>query len=280
MGLYKSYMGWTAVVFTFVLVFLVLRKLSVKLVIALIYLVVIAVVAYFILANFFPEYLPFGTETYAISANSNNVIGSIGRFYFSDALALGAKTKINGNTARPIIVNRAFYLLFALPKNLAKNTNVSLDFEFIVNDSKPTNIYINKELVYFKMVNYSLLSENSRDYIYSTNGIYNQANLTLLSSYNTTEELLYNKFNGLGVLSFRRLDFTSVNKSYNIIAITKQVKNYSLVVVPKEIYNKATGLLRIERNFTLSSSGLNIPLQVSDANYVYFKSVKLTPVSN
>ena len=96
-----------------------------------IYVIFLLIAVYLIMASFFPNYLPFNSTTYTISAEDSQLFDNLRSFYI-DNNVLGEKLEINGEIIRPIISVKPFNLVF-VPKTNIKSQNATLELNFYIN---------------------------------------------------------------------------------------------------------------------------------------------------
>ncbi|MFA5993194.1 MAG: hypothetical protein WC796_05805 [Candidatus Pacearchaeota archaeon] len=170
-----------------------------------VYIVVLLIIAYFIMASFFPQYLPWDTNDYKISATDVNLFNSLKSFYIENPAVLGDEITVSNIQVKPIISTKKFNLIFVPKTTVAKGTNATLQLNLILSSTNSSDIYINNKLMFVNLDNYNLLSENNRDYIYAKKDImqYVSSNLTNSAS---SEEFVYQNIPGASVWSTRTLD--------------------------------------------------------------------------
>jgi hypothetical protein len=182
-----------------------------KIILVIIYIVVILIAIYFILASFFPSYLPFSTNTYTIKASDSKIF-SLSSFYIDDPSVLGDVQKMpDGTQVRPIVSSKKFNFIFKPKKNIPQGQNATFTLNLVLNQSNPGPVYINDQLIFPDLTNYQLLKETPTDYIYVNNDIMKSINKNNFKDADTTEDYIYKNLPGSSVWSTRQLAPVSVN---------------------------------------------------------------------
>jgi hypothetical protein len=178
-----------------------------KTLIVAIYAIVLLIIVYLVMASFFPSYLPFSGKVYTISAGDNPLLNPLSSFYI-DRNVLGDKLRIDGKMVRPIISAQPFNLVF-VPKTNIGNTNATLELNFVLNGSG-SKIYLNNQLIFPSLENYTLAYENNRDYVYVRDDL---GNHSLENNVNSSEEFIYKNLPGASAWSTRKLNPVDVKLS-------------------------------------------------------------------
>src|SRR3989344_5701287 len=176
-----------------------------KTIIIIIYVVVLGIAAYFILASLFPEKLPFSTNTYTIKASDSKIFDKLSSFYIEDNSVLGDKITINDKIVRPITSAKKFNVVFLPKVNIKENTNATIELNLIFDKGKGSDIYLNNELIFPNLDNYELINENDYNYIYVRKDILPYIVRDLLIDSTNTEEFIYKNFPSTSVWSTRKL---------------------------------------------------------------------------
>jgi len=177
-----------------------------KTIIIIIYVVVLGIAAYFILASLFPEKLPFSTNTYTIKASDSKIFDKLSSFYIEDNSVLGDKITINDKIVRPITSAKKFNIVFLPKVNIKENTNATIELNLIFGEGKYSDIYLNNELIFPNLDNYELIKENDFDYIYVKKDILPYIVKDILIDSTNTEEFIYKNFPSTSVWSTRKLN--------------------------------------------------------------------------
>ena len=173
-----------------------------KILIVAIYAIVLLAIIYFVMASFFPNYLPFSDNIYTINAWDGGIFDSLKSFYI-DGNVLGDKVDLNGTIVRPIISAAPFNLVF-VPKTNIQNKNATLTLNLMLNGTG-SNIYLNNQLIFPSLENYQLIEENDKDYIYVNNNTLQYINTNNLNKSGSSEEFIYQNMPGASVWSTRVL---------------------------------------------------------------------------
>ena len=181
-----------------------------KIIIGVIYVVVILIGIYFLLATFYPDAVP-GANEYTISASDSNLFNNLESFRIDDPSVLGEKKEVNGMIVRPIISSRKFNFVFFPKENIPAGKNLNFELKLVLNESNPGNIYVNEELVFPDLTNYKLLKETDTDYIYVNNDIRSYIDENRFKDAPTTEEYIYKNLPGSTVWSTRKLGAVELN---------------------------------------------------------------------
>jgi len=177
-----------------------------KTIIIVIYVVVLGIAAYFILASLFPEKVPFSTNTYTIKASDSKIFDKLSSFYIEDSSVLGDKITINDKIVRPITSAKKFNIVFLPKVNIKENTNATIELNLIFKEGKSSDIYLNNELIFPNLDNYELIKENDFDYVYIKKDLMPYIVKDTLIDAPTTEEFIYKNFPSTSVWSTRKLN--------------------------------------------------------------------------
>ena len=181
-----------------------------KTIIIVIYVVVLGLAAYFIVASLFPEKLPFSTNTYTIKASDSKIFDKLSSFYIEDNSVLGNKITINDKIVRPIASAKKFNIVFLPKVNIKENTNATIELNFMFKEGKSSDIYLNNELIFPNLDNYELIKENDFDYVYVKKDILPYIVKDMLIDSTNTEEFIYKNFPSTSVWSTRKLNHINV----------------------------------------------------------------------
>ena len=187
------------------------RKIE-KIIIAAIYVVVILIGIYFLLATFYPDAVP-GANEYTISASDSNLFNGLESFRIDDPSVLGEKKEVNGMIVRPIISSKKFNFVFSPKENIPEGKKLNFELKLVLNESNPGPIYVNDGLVFPDLTNYKLLKETDTDYIYVNNDIrsYIDENSFVSSEGQSTEDFIYKNMPGSSVWATRKLGNVDLN---------------------------------------------------------------------
>ena len=177
-----------------------------KTIIIVIYVVVLGIAAYFILASLFPDKLPFSTNTYTIKASDSKIFDKLSSFYIEDNSVLGDKITINDKIVRPITSAKKFNIVFLPKVNIPTNTNATIELNLIFDEGKYSDIYLNNELIFPNLGNYELINENEFDYVYVKKDLLPYIVREMLIDSTNTEEFIYKNFPSTSVWSTRKLN--------------------------------------------------------------------------
>jgi len=182
-----------------------------KIILIIIYIVVILIGIYFILASFFPQYLPFSSNTYQIKASDSKIF-TLSSFYIDDPSVLGDKVQTSsGVVVRPIISSRKFNFIFKPKENIPKGRNATFTVNLVLNQSNPGPVYINDKLIFPDLSNYQLLKETSTDYIYASNETLKNINKNNFVDSDVTEDYIYKNMPGVSMWATRTLNPVAIN---------------------------------------------------------------------
>lgn len=179
--------------------------------ITMIYIGVILAIIYFIMASYFPNYLPFRQTSFAIKADDSLVFDKLSSFYIDDNSVLGEKTIINNITYRPIVATKKFNLVFK-PKENIKETKANLEINLLFDSDKSSDIYINDKLVFPDLNDYEIVEQTGTDYMYIRKDLLayvNQSEFTY-SKDDSTEHFIYDNFPGASVWSTRNFQLNDI----------------------------------------------------------------------
>jgi len=180
-----------------------------KIVILIIYLIVLNVAFYFILAGIAPERVPFRTNEYTINAGDMQLFSNLNSFYI-DKNVLGGKEVIDKHTVRKIISAEPFNFVFS-PKLPVKNdTNATLTIQFY---NVSTDVYLNDKLIIPDLSNYTLVKSFDNEDVY-LNKNYSYSNLSLKEA-DSAGEFVYKNFPGAKVYSFSDSNYEPILSDYN-----------------------------------------------------------------
>lgn len=193
-----------------------------KVIIAIIYIAVLAVALYFILATFFPEYLPFSGNVYEIKASDSRIFNTLSSFYIDDQSALGDKKIVNSMSVLPIINTKKFNFVFAPKENIPSNKKSMFYMDLVLNQAVPGDIYVDDKLVFPNLKDYALLKETPTDYIYVKKENLPYLNENSLINYGNTEDYVYDNMQGESIWATRQLgspepDIEDYNKTPSLI---------------------------------------------------------------
>jgi len=177
-----------------------------KTIIIIIYVVVLGIAAYFIVASLFPEKVPFSTNTYTIKASDSKIFDKLSSFYIEDNSVLGDKITINDKIVRPITSAKKFNIVFLPKVNIPTNTNATIELNLIFDEGKYSDIYLNNELIFPNLGNYELINENEFDYVYVKKDLLPYIVREMLIDSTNTEEFIYKNFPSTSVWSTRKLN--------------------------------------------------------------------------
>src|SRR3989344_4240803 len=177
-----------------------------KTIIIVIYVIVLGIAAYFIVASLFPEKVPFSTNTYTIKASDSKIFDKLSSFYIEDNSVLGDKITINDKIVRPITSAKKFNIVFLPKVNIPTNTNATIELNLIFDEGKYSDIYLNNELIFPNLGNYELINENEFDYVYVKKDLLPYIVREMLIDSTNTEEFIYKNFPSTSVWSTRKLN--------------------------------------------------------------------------
>ena len=109
-----------------------------------IYLIIFTIAGYFLLANLFPDAQIGISGDYEISAGDIAITNKLRSLYLDKDYVLGGKTEINNKTARLIISEEPFNIIFNPKTVVNENTSAELQLSFIKLD---TEVYLNDKLI-------------------------------------------------------------------------------------------------------------------------------------
>jgi len=161
------------------------------------YLSVFLVFLYFFVANVFPDN-PLNSGSYELSA-SDVVLTNKLRSLYIDKDVLGGKTQINNKTARMIISEEPFNVVFNPKKVIAENTTATLYLSFL---NPKTEVYLNNKLIIPDLEGYEKIKEYDNEEIWVKEDL-------IRDNYETadnTEDFLYLNFPQNSIYSFAELE--------------------------------------------------------------------------
>ncbi|VVB77910.1 Uncharacterised protein [uncultured archaeon] len=221
-----------------------------KIIIVIVYIVVLGIAAYFLLASFFPNALPFSKNLYEIKAGDSKLFNNLNSFYIDDPSVLGDTKVVNSITVRPITSSKKFNFVFAPKENIPSGKNATFYVDMVLNQSTPSDIYVDENLVFPNLKDYSFVKETSSDYIYVNNEVLASTDENKFQDFSSTEDFIYRNLPSTTVWSTRQLGSPDVS-----------VSGYSKT--PTDIYTTFRGDLKLA---VYADGDLNIDFYKQDLN--------------
>ncbi|MFA4953080.1 MAG: hypothetical protein WC584_02565 [Candidatus Pacearchaeota archaeon] len=261
-------------------------------VIVFLYIVLFAVIGYFLIANLFPDNPINNFGNYEISA-SDVLMTSELRSLYLDKDVFGGKTEINNESARMIVSAEPFNVVFNPKKIIAENTTAELQLSFL----KPeTEVYLNDKLIIPNLNNYEKVqefsdtevwvkntltienyqtSDNAENFVYSNfplQSVYSfvgfSGGVPLIQGYNKNKTRIETQFRdnlklavyaeGTLEIKFTKQDLNSYigNDEYTVEIIDYQRKSHFNKVYKDDEENKDTGKQGEEQYFEIKLDNL------------------------
>lgn len=181
-----------------------------KIFIIVIYVLVIGIFLYFLLANLFPGDVPNLEDNFIISSDSSQIFSKLNSFYIDKESVLGEKEVINGITVRPVISAAPFNLILKPKTPIKENSSATLVINLLTK-GESTNVYLNDKPIIPDLTNYHLISDYLTEEVYLRNDL----SEGYLSQASSAQEFVYTNFPGSTVYSFSNSTFSPDVYGYN-----------------------------------------------------------------